>query len=295
MDLTNARSMELFRKLGIADSSRTKGENGGLKGAVIAQGEVDTWIVHLLLPLDIDHTTIDSNEAVCSVLGGVYARYEIQIDERLVRSTYRPNLAVARSYSGPKRHIFLAGDSARQKIAFGGYGINMGIGDAFDIGWKLAAVIKGYGKQGLLASYQQERRPVALLSVERSGVHLNVHMSLSEIIDGAAKDIDSASEKGEQLRARIHDHYQLHDNENKDLGIEMGYRYKSNIVFPESSGTEPEFDPTRFVPTTWPGWRALHVFLSDGSALSSHFGSGFSLVEFSDGTDRGAELLVEKA
>lgn len=75
----------------------------------------------------------------------------------------------------------------------------------------------------------------------------------------------------------------------------MGNRYKSSIVFPESSATEPEFDPTRFVPTTWPGGRTPHVFLRDGSAISSHFVSSFSLVEFSDGTDRGAELLVEKA
>lgn len=132
------------------------GENGGLKGAGVAQDEVDTWTVHLFLQLDVNHTTIDSHEAVYSVMGGVYARYELQIDGILVRSTYRPNLAVARSYSGPKRHVFLAGDSAHQNIAFGGYGMNMGIGDAFDIGWKLAAVIKGYGKQGLLASFQQK-------------------------------------------------------------------------------------------------------------------------------------------
>lgn len=51
--------------------------------------------------------------------------------------------------------MFLAGDSAHQNIPTGGYGMNMGIGDAFDLGWKLAAVINGYGGPTLRRSYNQ--------------------------------------------------------------------------------------------------------------------------------------------
>lgn len=86
-------------------------------------------------------------------------------------------------------------------------------------------------------------KKTACCSSQRGEVwcHLNVHMSLSGITDGAAKDIDSASEKGEQLRARIHDHYQLHDNENKDLewGIDTNRAsYSRNQVLPNPSLTQ---------------------------------------------------------
>lgn len=72
-----------------------------------------------------------------------------------MRSTYRPSIAVARSLSGPRMRIFLAGDAAHQNVPTGGYGMNTWLGDAFDIGWKLAAVIRGWGHPGSLAAYKQ--------------------------------------------------------------------------------------------------------------------------------------------
>lgn len=52
--------------------------------------------------------------------------------------------------------------SAHQNIPTGGYGMNMGLGDAYDIGWKLAAVVNGWGGEHLLSSFEAGRRPVAL-------------------------------------------------------------------------------------------------------------------------------------
>ncbi|GAA4890095.1 FAD-dependent monooxygenase [Actinomycetospora straminea] len=56
--------------------------------------------------------------------------------------------------------VFLAGDAAHLNPPFGGHGLNTGIGDAVDLGWKLAAVLAGWGGPGLLDSYEAERRPV---------------------------------------------------------------------------------------------------------------------------------------
>ena len=56
--------------------------------------------------------------------------------------------------------VFLAGDAAHLNPPFGGHGLNTGIGDAVDLGWKLAAVLQGWGGAGLLDSYELERRPV---------------------------------------------------------------------------------------------------------------------------------------
>ena len=56
--------------------------------------------------------------------------------------------------------VFLAGDACHLHPPFGGYGMNMGIGDGVDLGWKLAAVLQGWGGEALLDSYEAERRPV---------------------------------------------------------------------------------------------------------------------------------------
>jgi 2-polyprenyl-6-methoxyphenol hydroxylase-like FAD-dependent oxidoreductase len=58
--------------------------------------------------------------------------------------------------------VLLAGDAAHVHPPTGGQGLNLGIQDAFNLGWKLAAHITGWAPQGLLDSYQSERRPVAV-------------------------------------------------------------------------------------------------------------------------------------
>ena len=57
-------------------------------------------------------------------------------------------------------NIFLAGDACHVHPPFGGFGMNMGVGDAVDLGWKLAATLQGWGGPALLDSYEAERRPV---------------------------------------------------------------------------------------------------------------------------------------
>ena len=70
---------------------------------------------------------------------------------------------VATSYG--RGRVFIAGDAAHQMSPTGGIGMNTGIGDAVDIGWKLAAVLQGWGGSHLLESYEIERKPVAVSSV----------------------------------------------------------------------------------------------------------------------------------
>ncbi|KAH8885900.1 FAD-binding domain-containing protein [Thozetella sp. PMI_491] len=272
------------------------GKSGGFEAAIIAQDEVDTWTTHLFMPLDAEPEKIDSHEAVYRVLGGIYGNYEIEIDEILVRSVWRPNIAVTRTWVSQHRRVFVAGDAAHQNIPTGGYGMNMGIGDAFDLGWKLAAVINGQAGNALLASYELERKPVALRNVDRSGVHFEVHNRLKDIINGSDPfELDKDTEQGRELRYKIHEHYQQHDGENKDLGIEMGYRYISPVIVREDNDkTEPEWSPHKFIPTTWPGSRAPHVFLSDGTAIFDLLGKDWSLLVFG-GDDKGHNLLVKAA
>jgi 2-polyprenyl-6-methoxyphenol hydroxylase-like FAD-dependent oxidoreductase len=67
-----------------------------------------------------------------------------------------------------ERSAFLVGDAAHRVSPRGGTGMNTAIGDGHDLGWKLAWVMKGWADEGLLDTYEAERRPVALHNLERS-------------------------------------------------------------------------------------------------------------------------------
>ena len=56
--------------------------------------------------------------------------------------------------------VFVAGDAAHSHPPYGGYGLNNGLEDATNLGWKLAARLQGWGGDRLLASYSEERRPI---------------------------------------------------------------------------------------------------------------------------------------
>ena len=59
-----------------------------------------------------------------------------------------------------KGRVLLAGDAAHVHSPFGGQGLNLGLGDAMNLGWKLAAVVRGWAPKGLLDSYTAERHPI---------------------------------------------------------------------------------------------------------------------------------------
>ncbi|MFY1686330.1 FAD-dependent monooxygenase [Plantactinospora sp. WMMB782] len=72
--------------------------------------------------------------------------------------------------------VFLAGDAAHVHPPMGGQGLNLGIQDAFNLGWKLAAAVHGWAPDDLLDSYESERHPVAadVLDNTRAQLHLTV-------------------------------------------------------------------------------------------------------------------------
>src|SRR6202044_265881 len=68
--------------------------------------------------------------------------------------------------------VFLVGDAAHLNPPFGGHGLNTGIGDAVDLGWKLAAVPAGWGAPGLLDSYEAERRPLHRRVIDEAAANM---------------------------------------------------------------------------------------------------------------------------
>lgn len=253
--------------------------------AIIAQDEEDTWTLHTPIPLDLDTSKIDPYEAVYKGLGASCDPFPIAIDEIVVTSVWRPNIFSANKFTSQHERVFLSGDAAHQLVPVGGYGMNTAVVDSFDIGWKIAAVLGGYGGQHLLSSYQEERMPVAHQNLERSGVHWEVQATYWGWVQESEGAVKANDEKGEELRAKIATLFAERDGENKDTGVELGYRYTASSIIcsDENPENEPPRSPRSYIPSTWPGARAPHVFLKDGrTSTFDLFGRRreFTLVDF---------------
>ncbi|KAL6814408.1 hypothetical protein J3E69DRAFT_375842 [Trichoderma sp. SZMC 28015] len=247
--------------------------------------EVDTWTLHTKIPIDTDWEKMDPEKTIYNAFGGPLAPFPIKIDEILVKSTWRPNICIAESYTSPGGRVFLAGDSAHQNIPTGGYGMNTAVGDSFDIGWKLAATLKQYGGKDLLKSYELERLPIAVRNINQSGTFWKVWATIwSRVAEIRADILLSKPEELKAIKANTAEFFITNDAENKSHGIELGYRYNSSpIVVPDAEATEPEWNILHYIPSTWPGARAPHVFLSDGeTSVFDLFGQDYTIVDFSE-------------
>ncbi len=205
--------------------------------------------------------------------------------EMLSCAPWRQNLLLADSYG--QGRVFLAGDAVHLVIPTGGLGMNSGVGDAIDLSWKLAATLQGWGGPRLLASYEAERRPIGARNVDASRQASRGRRAWRAAYK---PNICDKTPEGAETRAnlaRIADVEQRKSNEM--IGAELGYRYdNSPIVWPEA-GEPPEDNVMKYVPTSFPGARLPHVWLSDGSALHDHIGDGYTLLAF--GGTVGAEAL----
>jgi 4-hydroxyisophthalate hydroxylase len=118
-------------------------------------GRVDVgeqWFFHAPVAPNATVETLDCNRLLAAAVGA-----DVELDLDYV-GFWDLRFAVADSYQTGR--IFIAGDAAHSHPPYGGYGINLGFEDVRNLGWKLGAVIQGWGGQGLLPSYTEERRPV---------------------------------------------------------------------------------------------------------------------------------------
>jgi FAD-dependent monooxygenase len=168
--------------------------------------------------------------------------------------------------------------------------MNTGIVDAIDLGWRLAAIIKGYGDTLILTAYSIERRPMMIRALVRSHRHLFEHVKLSHIFnsrqDLQVPSLDAPTIQGEALRQKVHAFLQNSAPETRDRGIEFDCRYYYSPIICQDHSVEPAWEVGRYTPSTRPGSRAPHVFLEDGeTSIYDLFGSEFTLVQFEESVE----------
>jgi 2-polyprenyl-6-methoxyphenol hydroxylase-like FAD-dependent oxidoreductase len=196
--------------------------------------------------------------------------------ETLYVGEWKQNLLLAESYG--EGRVFIAGDAAHLVIPTGGLGMNSGAGDAIDLSWKLAAVLAGWGGPKLLPAYTAERRKVGDLNVQASryatlGRRKWRSMWRPDIRDNTADGVAARA-----ALTRVADIEQRKSNEM--TGAELGYHYfGSPIVWPED-GEGPQYDFVEYFPSTWPGVRLPHTWLTDGTAMQDRIGydRGFTML-----------------
>ena len=176
--------------------------------------------------------------------------------------------------------VFLAGDAAHLNPPWGGHGFNTGIGDAVNIGWKLAAALDGWGGDGLLASYEAERRPVAERTIREATANMSVlapELSKQELAVSGRVGEQARYAAAQAIRA-------AKDREFHSLGIVLGYQYDASPVIVDD-GTPPLPESQAYSPTARPGARLPHRWLPDGASLYDRLGNGLSLLRLRDDAD----------
>ena len=217
----------------------------------------------------VNHSEADIRAALRRAVGRDFD-YEILSVMRWVRREL-----VADSY-GTER-VFIAGDAAHLMSPTGGFGMNTGIQDAVDLGWKLAAAIQGWAGSSLLRSYEIERQPVAVRNVTEASSNLGRMLSTRQRLP--PPEIFQAGAAGDAARADYGRWFtETMRHEWFTVGVHLGYRYDgSPIVMPDGTPAPP-LSTSSYVQTARAGARAPHAWLPDGRSTLDLFGRGFVLL-----------------
>jgi 2-polyprenyl-6-methoxyphenol hydroxylase-like FAD-dependent oxidoreductase len=176
---------------------------------------------------------------------------------------WTPRMLCADRFAGER--VFLAGDAAHLNPPWGGHGFNTGVGDAVNIGWKIAAELAGWAGPGLLPSYAAERRALAERTIATAAAHLR--MAPRDLTGGAA-DIQR------HKRSEFH-----------SLGLVLGHQYGDSPIVSTEDTPAQEETTEHYEPSGRPGARLPHAWLPDGRSLYDVLGRDHTLLRLTAATD----------
>jgi len=170
--------------------------------------------------------------------------------------------------------VLLAGDAAHVHSPLGGQGLNLGLGDAMNLGWKLAATIRGEAPEGLLDSYHAERHPVGaqILDWSRAQVGLIRPEASSRALASVIRDLidtrDGATYFAERvwglsLRYELADSHPLAGRSAPDFILDDGSRLGEHLR--NGKGILLDFDTHAPLRTTTHRWHGRITYLSSNT------------------------------
>ncbi|MFH8799238.1 FAD-dependent oxidoreductase [Streptomyces sp. NPDC017936] len=209
--------------------------NPDADGALLPVDNRENWVFHAPWHPERGETIEDFTEERCAD----HIRRAVGVPDLDVQVTgkapWHAAQRVARAYRSGR--VLLAGDSAHEMSPTGAFGSNTGIQDAHNLAWKLAAVLGGWAGDGLLDTYDDERRPVAETTSARAAARSVEH---SHPGYSPAPGTGGAPQRG-------------------ILNVTLGYRYpRGAVVDADPAGTVV---PERLALTGEPGSRAPHLWV----------------------------------
>jgi hypothetical protein len=230
------------------------------------------------------HAVVDSDAEMATMFEKIVAM-PVQY-EMLSVGQWRQNLLLADKYRDGR--IFLVGDAVHLVIPTGGLGMNSGVGDAYDLSWKLAATLQGWGGPKLLDSYEVERRQIGAHNVEASRQASRGRRAWRAMVKPNIRD---NTPEGAETRANLTRVANVEQRKsNEMIGAELGYRYIGSPVIFAEEGEGPPHEFMTYLPSTWPGARLPHVWLADGTALHDKIGDGYTLLRLAGSEANSAPL-----
>jgi 2-polyprenyl-6-methoxyphenol hydroxylase-like FAD-dependent oxidoreductase len=203
----------------------------------IAIADFDGGALHRLEPITLEHV-----QTVLRRVSGT----DVTLTALHVASTWTDRAMQATTYR--KGRVLLAGDAAHIHSPLGGQGLNLGFGDAMNLGWKLAATIRGDAPDGLLDSYTTERHPVGarILDWSRAQVALMQSHPLQAVVRDLIDTRDGATYFAERvwgvsLRYDLGDGHPLVGRSCPDFELEDGTRL--GVLLRDGKGVLLDFDP----------------------------------------------------
>jgi len=229
---------------------------------------------HTQLKPHEDEARIDERAAAAMVQQAIGAPLEVEV---LSRDTWTAGHALVAERYGEGR-VFIGGDAAHLFTPTGGLGYNTAVEDAVNLGWKLAAVLKGRAAPRLLASYEIERKPLAVRNTtyaKRFADSLGNFEPVPEIEDDSAAGAAARRRAGEYLEAHGRAEFNI-------PGITFGGRYDGSPAILSDGTAPPAETANSYAPTACPGGRPPHYWLPDGRSLYDLFGFDWTLLSFAD-------------
>lgn len=264
------RCPELLARTGDAKAWMHWINGSETRGMACAIDGVDTWLVHCTVPAGLSHDEYDWRKGLRDMLG-----FEADF-ELLAAEKWRLTRAVAEKYRVGR--VFLAGDAAHSWPPFAGFGMNSGIEDAVGLGWVLAAVLRGWGGEALLDSYEVERKRVGE-QVSRAAE--GMVLAQREIVNHPdhRHNLDLDGPEGDASRDHVGRMLIAVDSQQfNPMGLNFGIHYDRSPVLLHDGVEAPEFSVRNYTPSTVAGCRAPYFVRANGEPLHDALGAGFTLL-----------------
>lgn len=172
-----------------------------------------------------------------------------------------------------KGRVFFAGDAAHRHPPTGGLGLTSAIHDVYNLSWKLAAVLAGRAGDGLLDTYEAERKPVDQDNINNAIANAMNHFTIDQALNlSPEKTPEENWAELAPLWQELPDSAAKRHALNRAIGsqtmefrhhnVEFGYRYDSTAIVGDGSPEYAPLDPVRlYEPSTKPGHPMPHAFV----------------------------------